>query len=96
MINQEKRDRTRATLKNALIELCDEKSYYDITIWDICNKAHAYRSTYYRYFDTKDDVLREIEHEYLETTRSLNDTTFCRFTISFKTKEAAQMIAANG
>ena len=34
MINQEKRDRTRATLKNALIELCDEKSYYDITIWD--------------------------------------------------------------
>ena len=32
MINQEKRDRTRATLKNALIELCDEKSYYDITI----------------------------------------------------------------
>lgn len=71
MINQEKRDRTRATLKNALIELCDEKSYYDITIWDICNRAHAYRSTFYRYFDTKDDVLREIEHEYLETTRSL-------------------------
>ena len=71
MINQEKRDRTRATLKNALIELCDEKSYYDITIWDICNRAHAYRSTFYRYFDTKDDVLREIEYEYLETTRSL-------------------------
>ena len=27
MINQEKRDRTRATLKNALVELCDEKSF---------------------------------------------------------------------
>ena len=71
MINQEKRDRTRAALKNALIELCDEKGYYDITIWDICNRAHAYRSTFYRYFDTKDEVLREIEREYLETTRSL-------------------------
>ena len=34
MINQGKRDRTRAMLKNALIELCDEKSCYDITIWD--------------------------------------------------------------
>ena len=71
MINREKRDRTRAALKNALIELCDEKSYYDITIWDICSRANTYRSTFYRYFDGKDDLLREIEHEYLETTRSL-------------------------
>ena len=46
-------------------------SYYDITIWDICNKAEAYRSTFYRYFDTKDEMLREIEREYLEKTRSL-------------------------
>jgi len=71
MENKEKRERTRATLKNALIALCDEKSYYDITIWDICNKAGAYRSTFYRYFDTKDEMLREIEREYLEKTRSL-------------------------
>ena len=46
-------------------------SYYDITIWDICNKAEAYRSTFYRYFDTKDEMLREIEREYLEKIRSL-------------------------
>ena len=48
MENKEKRDRTRAALKAALIELCDEKSYYEITIWDICNKARMYRSTFYR------------------------------------------------
>ncbi|MBR1584160.1 MAG: TetR/AcrR family transcriptional regulator [Clostridia bacterium] len=71
MENKEKRERTRAALKTALIALCDEKNYYDITIWDICNKADAYRSTFYRYFDTKDEMLREIEQEYLETTRSL-------------------------
>ena len=71
MVNQEKRDRTRASLKNALIELCDEKNYSDITIRDICDKAGTYRSTFYRYFGTKDEALREIEHEYLETTRSL-------------------------
>ncbi len=41
MENREKRERTRTMLKNALIALCDEKSYYDITIWDICNKAEA-------------------------------------------------------
>lgn len=89
MINQEKRDRTRATLKNALIELCDEKSYYDITIWDICNKANAYRSTFYRYFDTKDEVLREIEHEYLETTRSLTSAIH-----SFHPDASAEQMAA--
>ena len=71
MINQEKRGRTRAALKNALVALCDEKNYYDITIWDICNRAHTYRSTFYRYFDTKDEMLREIENDYVETTRNL-------------------------
>jgi len=89
VINQKKRDRTRATLKKALIELCDEKSYYDITIWDICNRAHAYRSTFYRYFDTKDDVLREIEHEYLETTRSLTSAIQ-----SFHPDASAEQMAA--
>lgn len=74
MENKDKRDRTRVALKNALIELCDEKSYYEITIWDICNKAQMYRSTFYRYYDTKDEMLREIEHEYLDTTRALTAT----------------------
>ena len=32
---------------------------------------YDYRSTFYRYFDTKDEMLREIEREYLEKTRSL-------------------------
>lgn len=69
--NQEKRLRTKKKLTEALIELCEEKNYYDITIWDICNKAKLYRSTFYRYYETKDEMLREIEHEYLEKTRSL-------------------------
>lgn len=53
------------------MELCEEKSYYDITIWDICNKAQMYRSTFYRYYETKDELLREIEHAYVEETRNL-------------------------
>lgn len=72
--NTEKRDRTRAKLKLALIELCDEKPYYDITIWDICNRAESYRSTFYRYYDSKDAMLREIEHEYIEGTCNLTPT----------------------
>ena len=33
-----------------------------------------YRSTFYRYYDTKDEVLREIEHEYIEAVRGLTPT----------------------
>ena len=33
-----------------------------------------YRSTFYRYYDTKDEVLRETEHEYIEATRGLTPT----------------------
>lgn len=69
--NLEKRQRTKQKLTDALVELCEEKNYYDITVWDICNRAQLYRSTFYRYYETKDEMLREIEHEYLETTRSL-------------------------
>lgn len=72
--NLEKRQRTKQKLTDALVELCEEKHYYDITIWDICNKAQLYRSTFYRYFETKDDMLREIEHEYVEHTQALTQS----------------------
>lgn len=72
--NMEKRNSTKKKLKNALIELCNEKPYYSITILDICNRAGAYRSTFYRYYETKDDMLREIECEYVEDTRDLMPT----------------------
>lgn len=69
--NEEKRKRTRQKLIDAFVQLCGMKSYYDITIDDICKNAKLYRSTFYRYFDTKDSMLREIELEYVEKTRSL-------------------------
>ena len=71
MENVEKRERTRNKMRNALIDLCDEKSYLDITIANICDQAGVYRSTFYRYYETKDELLREIEHDYVEQTRRL-------------------------
>lgn len=72
--NTEKRQRTKQSLKEALVELCQKKNYYDITVWDICNQAKVYRSTFYRYYDTKDEMLREIEHEYVRATREMTMT----------------------
>lgn len=69
--NIEKRRRTRQKMSDALAELCGEKSYSEITVNDICERAQVYRSTFYRYYDTKDALLRQTEQEYLEKTRSL-------------------------
>ena len=72
MINQmPKSERTKLKLKETLIDLCNEKGYHNVTIGDICEHAETYRSTFYRYYDTKDDMLREIEREYIEATRGL-------------------------
>lgn len=69
--NVKKSERTKNRLKEILIDLCAEKGYQNVTIGDICERAETYRSTFYRYYDTKDDMLREIEHEYIEATRDL-------------------------
>ncbi len=69
--NIKKRSSTKERLKTALISLCGKKAYYDITIQEICLQAGLYRSTFYRYYDTKDDMLREIEQEYIDDVRAL-------------------------
>ena len=72
--NLTKSERTKKKLKKALIDLCYKKNYNDITIEDICKKVDTYRSTFYRYYDTKDQMLREIEKEYIQDTRDLTPT----------------------
>lgn len=47
------------------------KPYDQITIRDICEQAGTYRSTFYRYYNTKDEMLREIEHTYIAETHGL-------------------------
>ncbi len=44
-------------ITNALLSLMEEKDYESISITDITNKAGLSRVTYYRHFETKDDIL---------------------------------------
>ena len=66
-----KRSRTKERLKTALTSLCGKKAYYDITVQEVCRQAGLYRSTFYRYYETKDDMLREIEQEYIDDVLTL-------------------------
>lgn len=58
-------------LKEALIALCEEKDYYDITIGDICDQARVYRSTFYYHYDNKDDLLRDLEKTHNDSTHAM-------------------------
>lgn len=49
--------RTKKALEKAFVELIQEKSYHAITIGDIVDRANIGRSTFYRYFQAKADVL---------------------------------------
>ena len=74
--SEAKRERTRKAIQNALIEECGEKPYLSITIGDICSRANINRSTFYRYYDTKDELLREIEDEYIKDLQTMCPTVF--------------------
>ena len=67
----EKHDNRRVTMtkllmKNALLELLEQKELADISITSICETADIHRSTFYKYYNTPADLLREIEQDYLD------------------------------
>ena len=49
--------RTREQLQKALIELISERRYDAITIQDIVDRAEVGRTTFYQYYDSKDDLF---------------------------------------
>ena len=68
----------RARIAWALVKLMDEKKFSDITVTDIVNRAQVARATYYRNFESKDDVLvsasESIMAEYRARTHELGQS----------------------
>lgn len=55
--------RTRTTLQRALIELTVEKGFAAVTVRDICERAMVNRSTFYRHYIDKYDLLDQYAAE---------------------------------
>jgi len=49
--------RTREMLQNALIELIRERSYDEVTIQDIVDRANVGRTTFYLHYNSKDELF---------------------------------------
>lgn len=57
--------RTERMLKKALLELLEVKSFSDISVIEITNRAELNRGTFYLHYIDKFDMLEKIENEML-------------------------------
>ena len=57
---------TKRMMKEALIDLMDEKPLEKITVTEICKSADVNRSTFYAYYEDISALMLEIENEILE------------------------------
>lgn len=60
---QRQTDRTKTALIEAFTQLIHQKNYTAIAISDITERANTGRSTFYRYFQTKADLLVSLHEE---------------------------------
>ena len=58
--------RTRDALGDALVALMHEKSFDDITVQDVLDRAGVGRSTFYVHYRDKDDLLMSDVEDFLE------------------------------
>ena len=59
--------KSRAALQQALLSLIAEKSYADLTIEDITERADVARATFYAHYRDKAALLREASRELVES-----------------------------
>ncbi len=52
---------TKRMLKEALLELLEEKDIKKITIYELCDRADINRTTFYKYYGSQYDLFEEIE-----------------------------------
>ena len=58
MAENKQSERSRQWISDALVDLMQKKPYAHITVKDITDRAGVARLTFYRHFETKEDIPR--------------------------------------
>ncbi len=59
-------NKTKSSIKSALLELIKEKNYPDITVGEIAERGNIGRSTLYKHYQSKADVMVNIHKDTFE------------------------------
>ncbi|MCD8316718.1 MAG: TetR/AcrR family transcriptional regulator, partial [Eggerthellaceae bacterium] len=59
---------SKAMLKQSLLELLKEKPLSRISVLEICENAQINRTTFYKYYGSQSDLLKDIENDFLDQT----------------------------
>lgn len=74
MVKQDRRViKTQQALKNAVIELMSEKSFDEITIQDIADKANLNRGTIYLHYQDKYDLLDKLIESHMDELGQMDE-----------------------
>lgn len=65
--------RTQKAITDAFLSLIREKSYEDISVTALCQRADVVRKTFYNHFQTKDDVVCYLINDFFHELESIMD-----------------------
>lgn len=68
--------KTKRNIKSAMVSLLNEKDFHDITVQDILDRALINRSTFYRYYDDKYDLAKQLCKSCLNGARNILEEPF--------------------
>ena len=68
--------RTKRAVREALLRLIQDKPVTRVTTTELCAEADINRNTFYAHYATPEDVLAEVEKEFLEDLALLLEDTY--------------------
>jgi AcrR family transcriptional regulator len=74
-LRERKRQRTRAAIYEAAMELFDERPYAEVTVDEICDRAEVGRATFFRFYGAKAALLLEFNSRLAQRAHQAIDGT---------------------
>lgn len=68
--------RSKKAISDTLMGLLNERDFKTITITEIVNKAGVNRGTFYKHYAYKEDVLQEIQDDFLEQLATMLENNY--------------------